>query len=344
MRAEVLGAELDVGRGRVLLEVAPALRARDRDEVVALREHPREGQLRGRDALLLGDLRDLGGQLQVGVQVLAGEARAAAAEVLLVELVGRLEAAREEAAPERRVGDEADPELAAGGQHPGLGVAGPQRVLGLHGGDGVDGVRAADGLRRRLAEPEVEHLARLHELGHRADGLLDRHVGIDAVLVVEVDVVGAEPLQRAVDRAAHVLGRAVERADGREVAGPRRRLDAPRELGGEDVLVAVALDRPPDELLVGHRPVELGRVEEVDPELQRALDRRDGLALVGRAVEGRHPHAPQAEGGDLERSELARVHCCSMVGGRSERRLSTSPVTSSGARSAAIAMSSPRSR
>ena len=51
------------------------------------------------------------------------------------------------------------------------------------------------------------------QLGHRADGLLDRHVGVDAVLVVEVDVVGAEALQRALDRAAHVLGRAVERPD-----------------------------------------------------------------------------------------------------------------------------------
>ena len=62
------------------------------------------------------------------------------------------------------------------GQHLGLGIARPQRVLGLHGGDRVDGVRAPDRLGRRLAEPEVEDLALLHELGHRADGLLDRHV------------------------------------------------------------------------------------------------------------------------------------------------------------------------
>ena len=44
---------------------------------------------------------------------------------------------------------------------------------------------------RRLAEsPSEADLARLDELGHRADGLLDRRVGVDAVLVVEVDVVG----------------------------------------------------------------------------------------------------------------------------------------------------------
>ena len=83
-------------------------------------------ELCGPDALLPGDLGHLGGQLQVGVEVLAGEARSAATEVLLVELVGRREAARQEAAPERRVGHEADPELAACRQHPvALGIARP---------------------------------------------------------------------------------------------------------------------------------------------------------------------------------------------------------------------------
>ena len=45
---------------------------------------------------------------------------------------------------------------------------------------------------RGLGQPEVADLALRDELGHRADGLLDRRVGVDAVLVVEVDVVDAE--------------------------------------------------------------------------------------------------------------------------------------------------------
>ena len=56
--------------------------------------------------------------------------------------------------------------------------------------------------RRRLGEAEVAHLALAHELGHGADRLLDRHRRVDAVLVVEVDVVDAEPLQRRLARAA----------------------------------------------------------------------------------------------------------------------------------------------
>jgi hypothetical protein len=61
----------------------------------------------------------------------------------------------------------------------------------------VHRVRAADRLRRGLGEPEVADLALLDELRHRADRLLDRTVSVDAVLVVEVDVVDAEPRSEA---------------------------------------------------------------------------------------------------------------------------------------------------
>jgi hypothetical protein len=54
---------------------------------------------------------------------------------------------------------------------------------------------ASDRLRAGLGQADVQHLALGHQLGERADGLLDRRVGIDAVLVVEVDTVGPQPLQ-----------------------------------------------------------------------------------------------------------------------------------------------------
>jgi hypothetical protein len=128
------------------------------------------------------------------------------------------------------------------------------------------------------------------------------------VLVVEIDVVGPQALERAVDGAAHVLGGAIERADRRHVAGPGRRLDPAREFGRDHILVAAAPDRPPDQLLVGHRAVDLRGVEEGDAELTGALDGGDRLVLVGSAVEGGHAHATEAEGGDLERSKFALLH------------------------------------
>jgi len=158
----------------------------------------------------------------------------------------------------------------------------------------VNGVGAADRLGRGLAQPDVAHLALLDQFGHRAHGLLYLDVRVHPVLVVEVDVVGAEPLERALDRAADMLGRAVDITDRRHIS-QRGLIHAPGELRSDHVLVAVSLDRPPDQLLVRERSVQLRRVQEVDPELERPLDGRDRLALIGRSVESRHAHTSESE-------------------------------------------------
>ena len=211
----------------------------------------------------------------------------------------------QEPAAERRVGHDPDPELARGGEDLVLDVARPQRPLRLQRGDRVDRARAAERLGRRLAEPEVAHLALLHELGHRADRLLDLRARVHAVQVVEVDVVGAEALQRALDGAPDVLARPV--GDPlRRVLGRRGEADA--ELRGQHDLVAPAGERLAEQLLVRVRPVQLGRVEERAAELQRAVDRGDRLALVRGAVEGGHAHAAEADGRDLQVAERAGLH------------------------------------
>ena len=166
------------------------------------------------------------------------------------------------------------------------------RVLGLQGRDRVHGVGPADGGRRRLGQPEVAHLALRHQLGHGPDRLLDRRVGVDPVLVVEVDVVDAEPRQRAVAGLAHVLGPAVDGALGRVVGVAH---DA--ELGGDDRLVAAPGQRLADEHLVGVRPVHVGGVEEGDPELEGPVDGGGRLGVVRRPVEVGHPHAAEALAG-----------------------------------------------
>jgi hypothetical protein len=70
-------------------------------------------------------------------------------------------------------------------------------------------VRPADELGTDLGQPVVADLARLDLPGQRAGGLLDGRVRVGPVLVVEVDVVGAESLQGGVDRAADVRRGAV---------------------------------------------------------------------------------------------------------------------------------------
>jgi hypothetical protein len=56
-------------------------------------------------------------------------------------------------------------------------------------------VGAADRPGGRLRHAEVLHLAGLDEVLDRARDVLDGHLRVDAVLVVEIDGVDAEPMQ-----------------------------------------------------------------------------------------------------------------------------------------------------
>src|SRR3989475_10509698 len=142
-RRQVLGRERDRERARVLLEVRPPLGPRDGDDVLALREHPGERELRGLAALARREPLEVAHEVEILLEVLALEAGREAAVVVGREVLEALDLPGQEAPPERAVGDEADPELATGGDEPVLRVAAPERVLGLHRGDRVHRARAA---------------------------------------------------------------------------------------------------------------------------------------------------------------------------------------------------------
>ena len=147
---------------------------------------------------------------------------------------GGADLAGEEAVTQRRVGHEADAQLAQQRQQLGLHVARPQRVLGLQRGDRVHGVRAADGVHSGLGQSDVADLALAYQVGHRPDGVLDRGVRVDPVLVVQVDVVSAEALQGALDGGADVGRGAVDRRRVRlRSATPGRTSSPPRPDRGD---------------------------------------------------------------------------------------------------------------
>ena len=123
--------------------------------------------------------------------------------------------------------------------------------------------------------PEEADLAGVDELGHRAHRLLDRDVGIDAVLVVEVDVVDAQPAQRGVAGPDHVVRAAVDPARGRVLG-----VAHDPELGGQHHLVAPVGDGLAHQLLVGVRAVDVGGVQERHPEVEGLADGGDRLGLV----------------------------------------------------------------
>jgi hypothetical protein len=150
----------------------------------------------------------------------------------------------------------------------------------------------------------VPDLALGHQLGQRAHGVLDRRVGIDPVLVVQVNVVGAEPLERALHGRADVGRAAVEMP--RALARVRDHA----ELGGQHDLVALAPQRLPDQFLVPERTVDLGRVDERDAQLDRPMDGADrlGVIQVVRAVGPGHGHCAKADPGDVQVSQLDVLH------------------------------------
>ena len=140
-------------------------------------------------------------------------------------------------------------------------------------------------------------LALADQPGHRADRLLDGYRGVEAVQVIEIDGLDAEAPERTLAGAPRVGGAAVAAGD-RSVRG-----DSEAELRGDLPALASAGERPGDEFLIGVRTVDLGRVEEVDAELEREVERRQRLAGVARggaAIGPGHAHAAQAERRDRE--------------------------------------------
>src|SRR5207237_2814025 len=221
------------------------------------------------------------------------EPRVVPAEVALGEAVGALDGPAEEAAAERSKRDEPDAELSQERDDPRLEVPLPERVLALERRDRMNLVRAPDGLFARLGQPEVTDLSLPDEIGHRAHHLLDRHLLGDAVLVEEVDVVGLEPARGGFHHLADVLRAAIE-ANDLPIVEPEA------ELGGDDHLIALALESASEKLLVVPDAVGLGGVEERHPQLDGALDGSERFRIVAGAVRLAHPNETEAQLRDIE--------------------------------------------
>ena len=164
-------------------------------------------------------------------------------------------------------------------------------------------VSAAHRLRGGFRKAEPSHLARAHQVGHRSHRVLNGRVGIDAMLVVEVDHVHLQALEARLARIAHVLRCAID--------APETAIRAAHvaELGGEDHALAPPRERAPHELLVAPHAVHVGGIEEGHAEVERAMDGRDRFRFVAPAVELRHPHAAQPDGRHFQScSQLARLH------------------------------------
>jgi hypothetical protein len=153
----------------------------------------------------------------------------------------------------------------------------------------------ADRLNPRFRKAKVPDLAFRNQLLHGTRHVFDRHVGVDAMLIEEVDGVDVEPMEGFLGGLLDVLGPAIQAdllAFGTEFEA---------EFGCDHHLTAERSQRFAHELFVRERTVGLGGVEERNAAFDRRPDQGDHLLLVGgRAVAVAHSHASEPESRHLQ--------------------------------------------
>ena len=164
---------------------------------------------------------------------------------------------------------------------------------------------AADGFGADLGQADVADVPGFHHVGDRTDGVLDRHVRIEAGGTVDVDVVQTKPLQGIGEKGLHGRGAGVvaDPAAGRIAQGAE--LDA--DLGA---IPGNALQGLADQHFVVAHAVEVAGVEQADAGVEGGVDRGDALRTFERAIHAGHAHAAEAEGGHVRTggAELTVFH------------------------------------
>src|SRR5260370_3189689 len=169
----------------------------------------------------------------------------------------------------------------------------------------MDGDGATDGGDAGFRQFDVANFGFANQVGHGADGFLDRSVSIDAVLVVQINVIDGEALEAGFASAAGVLGLSVYAARLRII-----KIAHNTEFGGQHDLIALAFDRAAHEFFVLEWAVHVGGVEKVAAEFAGPVTGSDGLPFVARSVQFGHAHAAECEGrnGNTIAAKFARFY------------------------------------
>jgi len=137
--------------------------------------------------------------------------------------------------------------------------------------------RAGNLPRRPVADAQVEHLARAHEVIERPQRLFHRREGVEGVTEVDIDAVGAEPPQAALDRLLDVPPREAPLV----VARTHREADLCRD----DQLVALAGHQMAQDFFRAALLVDVRAVKEVDARVPAAPVHGRGGFLIRVAAE-----------------------------------------------------------
>ena len=214
--------------------------------------------------------------------------------VLGVEFLILRHAARQHPLAQRRERHQSDFHFLERRQHLRLDLAEPERILVLDRRHVECGVRLPKRLDRRLRDAPMQNFALVEEFFHGAGDFLNRHLRIDAVNVIQIDVIRPQTLQRSLERATQCLGARIQ-ADAFAV------LNIPTALGRQLDLIANGLERLADEFFILIDRVDLRRVEKVYAVLDRRAEKFNAFLLRReRRITLRQPHAAQSDRSDLQ--------------------------------------------
>ena len=152
---------------------------------------------------------------------------------------------------------------------------------------------AVNGLHPGFRKSKVLHLAGGDEVLHRSSHIFNRHRGIDAMLIVEIDHIGSKALERGLYHGLDMFGPAIQPLPPRASIG----IEVEPELGRDHHLIAHRSQRLADQFLVCVGSVNLRRVEKRNAAIDRPANQSDHLSLFRerRRVRKAHAHAPEPQ-------------------------------------------------
>lgn len=157
-----------------------------------------------------------------------------------------------------------------------------------------------------FGEAKEADFASINQLADRAGHVFDRDLAVDTMLVEQIDIIGLQSAQGALDRLAD-RGRAAVGL-GAELAAI---VEPEAELGGELHLIPPVAEGAAEKLLIGEGTIAFRAVEEVAAQLDGAMKSGDRLRLVRRPVRLAHAHAAEANGANPQAlgAQLPLAHC-----------------------------------
>src|SRR5438874_8762005 len=278
----------------------------DRNNPWLLRKQPRERDLSRRRLLSFCDLAEQINQSLIGFASLRRKAREYVAEIRTVERSVFVNLSREKAPAQRTVRNKTDSEFLKCGQHFFFRISEPKRVFVLECGERLDCMCATNRLHSSFREAEVLHLTCSNQFLHRTGDIFNRHAGIDAVLIEQIDNIGPQSLQRSVGDLFDVLWPTIQA----ELLTFGTKFES--ELRGNCDSLTQRSQRFANELFVRERTVNFSGIEKRNPAFNCRPNQRDHLILVfGRTVAKAHSHTAQSDSRHFQiaLSKFPLLHC-----------------------------------